>query len=77
MSLTALIAMAGMAVVQPTGPQVGPMAFDLDGAVGQLVSDDDSDHAWSIPAFDDGDDDGPDGAQLRLRLLKLKLKVPI
>lgn len=75
MALTFLIAWAGIAVAQPlAGP---PLDFDIDNAVGQLVSNDDAEHQWSIPAFDDGQDDGPEGAQLRLRLLKLKLKVPI
>jgi hypothetical protein len=66
-----------MAAAQPVGPSIGKAAFDLDSAVGQRVSDEAAENQWSIPAFDDANDDGPKGAQLRLRLLKLKLKVPI
>ncbi len=78
MTLSSLFVLAGMAVAEPIGPVIGDSGFDLDGAVGQLVSaDDDAGSQWSIPDFDDPEDDGPEGAQLRLRLLKLKLKVPI
>lgn len=77
MALTTLFALAGMAVAQPIGPSMGKAAFDIDSAVRQRRSDDAVANQWSIPAFEEPDEDGPDGAQLRLRLLKLKLKVPI
>ena len=75
MALTVLFALAGMAVAQPVGPSIGKVVFDIDSA--QQASDEAAENQWSIPAFDDPDDDGPEGTQLRLRLLKLKLKVPI
>ncbi|KQX20272.1 hypothetical protein [Sphingomonas sp. Root1294] len=66
-----------MAVAQPGGFPAGGMTFDILSAADEAASEEDLENQWSIPALDDADDDGPKGAQLRLRLLKLKLKVPI
>lgn len=75
MALTIIFAMPGMAVAQPL---IGPaIDFDLENSVVLLSPDEASEHQWSIRDFDDGGGDGRDGAQLRLRLLKLNLKVPI
>lgn len=74
-SLVALLVSAGMAASPPVGPPVADAALDLDSAIGRLA--DGGDDLWAIPVLDEPDEEEVGGAQLRLRLLKLKLRVPI